>query len=275
MGNKNFKQMAWTLLAGLALLPLSTQAQTIRGDFNMDGAVNIGDVPGMINYLLTGTPGVVDPADRDTITVRGETFVMVHVHGGTYSRSVVNVKTMDHDYWIAQTVVTQELWHAVTGDYIYGPIFPNNPMSYCNYEECMVFIDSLNALTGRQFRVPTEQEWEFAAYGGKLTMGYTYSGSNDINEVAWYKGNRDDALVYLPSYQASYYDMPVTSKAPNELGLYGMCGSVWEFTDLGLNDYCGLRGGDRSSTADKCLPTSSLSIPKTQKNGLHGLRLAM
>ena len=272
----NFKHAAWTMLACLALLPLSAQAQTMRGDMNMDGSVNVGDVTSVIRYLLTGTPDVMMPTDRDTITVGSEAIVMVHVHGGTYSRTPVNVMTMDHDYWIAQTVVTQELWHEVTGDYIPRPVFPNNPMKYMSYEQAQAFIDSLNIRTGKQFRMPTREEWQFAAYGGKLTMGYEYAGSDDINEVAWYKGNRDDALVYLPSYQASYYDMPVTSKAPNELGLYGMCGCVWEFCQI-LNDggSCQLFGGDYTCNASDCRPTSMRTISTTETMGLHGLRLAM
>ena len=66
------------------------------------------------------------------------------------------------------------------------------------------------------YRLPTEMEWEFAARGGNLTHGYTYSGSNDIDEVAWYDENSGSTTH------------AVGSKAPNELGLYDMSGNVIE-----------------------------------------------
>ena len=63
------------------------------------------------------------------------------------------------------------------------------PVENVNWEDCQVFIKKLNALTGRKYRLLYEAEWEFAARGGNRSMGYKYSGSNNINDVAWYKGN--------------------------------------------------------------------------------------
>lgn len=263
------------LVAAASLLPSVAQGQTMRGDYDMDGEVTVADVTGMINYLLTGSPGEVPKTDRDTVWVKRHPFVMVRVHGGTYCRSFRNYKTVDHDYWLGQTEVTYELWKAVMGS---APIiipYPDNAMYYVTYNDCLAFIDSLNAMTGRQFRLPTELEWEFAAFGGRFARGYTYSGSNDIGEVAWYTGNEREGRVYLS--EGWIYNVPVASRQPNELGLYDMSGGVWEFCqarDQNLNR-CPLRGGDRHTDAEYCLPTYSKIVQSTETFSLSGLRLAM
>lgn len=117
---------------------------------------------------------------------------------------------------IGQTEVTQELWQAVMGSNPSQHVGNNLPVDYVSWNECQEFITRLNALTGRNFRLPTESEWEFAARGGNLSKGYLYSGSNNVDDVAWHTNN------------SGRLSQPVATKAPNELGIYDMSGNIQE-----------------------------------------------
>ena len=91
------------------------------------------------------------------------------------------------------------------------------PVNNLSWQQANLFVARLNELTGGHYRLPTEAEWEYAAKGGKLSRGYRYSGSDQIDEVAWYSGNANNRAY------------PVGLKKPNELGLYDMTGNVGEF----------------------------------------------
>lgn len=175
--------------------------------------------------------------NNGVITVNGVSFKMIKVSGGTFQMGKSadgNDETPVHDvtlsdYYIGQTEVTQELWQAVMGS---NPSFFNGnklPVEEVSWNDCQKFITKLNQLTGYNFRLPTEAEWEFAAKGGTQSRGYTYSGSNTIGDVAWYNSN------------SSRKTHEVATKAPNELGIYDMSGNVWE--------WCQDWGGDYSSSS--------------------------
>ena len=174
-----------------------------------------------------------------TFTVNGISFKMIKVEGGTFmmgahanqedearfNEKPVHSVTLG-SYYIAETEVTQALWETIMGD---NPSCfkdsVNNPVERVSYDYCKKFISKLEALTGKQFRLPTEAEWEFAARGGNKSKDYIYAGSNNLDEVAWCAYNSDG------------YTHPVKTKAPNELDLYDMTGNVWEWCDDWYRDY--------------------------------------
>ena len=202
-------------------------------DINGDGFFNISDVTALIDYLLTdewkwSEPVPPLPDNADVFTVNGVSFAMIHVEGGTFmmgnneelnSRPVHQVTLSS--YWIGETEVTSELWYAVMGGYsMYITTRGLQPVAYLNWDNCQEFITRLNELTGMEFHLPTEAQWEFAARGGNLSHGYKYAGSDDINDVGWYNGNTPLGSSWHPY---------IKTKLPNELGLYDMSGGIAEF----------------------------------------------
>ena len=215
-----------------------------NADCDKDGNVNIADVTALIDYLLMGH-WPWDAPVYETFTVNGVTFKMVAVEGGTFTMGATAEQGSDaydwekpphqvtlSSYCIGETEVTQALWQAVMGS---NPSYfaPSNgyaenlqrPVECVSWNDCQAFISRLNDLTGKNFRLPTEAEWEYAARGGNKSQGYKYAGSNDINTVTWYWDN-------IPSQSSGtdgYGTQPVATKAHNELGLYDMSGNVWEW----------------------------------------------
>ena len=226
--------------------------------------------------------------------VKGVRFVMVPVEGGTFTMGATAEQGKDADkdekpahevtlssYYIGQTEVTQELWTAVMGSNPskFKGRGSNLPVEKVSWKDCQRFIENLNAATGKQFRLPTEAEWEYAARGGNKGKGYKYSGGNDIDAVAWYDDNSASGTH------------PVATKAANELGLYDMSGNVWEWCQDRYGKYekgaqtnptgatsgsCRVcRGGSWYGSARRCRSSNrDISEPSVSHNGL-GFRLAL
>lgn len=129
------------------------------------------------------------------------------------------------DYYIGETQVTQALWKSVMGNNPSYSKGDNLPVEQVSWGDAQEFIKKLNGVTGRTFRLPTEAEWEYAARGGKKSNRYRYSGSYNIDEVAWYDGNSRGKTH------------PVKEKMANELGLYDMSGNVREWCNDWFGDY--------------------------------------
>ncbi len=109
---------------------------------------------------------------------------------------------------------------------------PNSPAIYVSWDDAAEFCRWLSEISNKEYRLPTEAEWEYAARGGIKSKGYKYAGSNDINEVS----NYDDAIMLNDdSLNLKIIDQ-VGQKRPNELGIYDMSGSVWEWCYDGYSD---------------------------------------
>lgn len=166
-------------------------------------------------------------------------------------------------FYICKYEVTQKLWNDVMGENPSEMQGDELPVEQVNWDDCQAFIDKLNKLTGMNYRLPTEAEWEYACKGGKCSKGYEYSGSNDIDEVAWYADNSEGKTH------------PVGQKHPNELGLYDMSGNVWEWCQ-DMQDRTGMcRGGSWIHNARNCDPSLPNETPRPFKINCLGLRLAL
>ena len=155
---------------------------------------------------------------------------MVRVEGGTFTMGATSEQGSDvfddekpahqvtlSSFSIGKYEVTQEEWQAVMGSNPSSFKGAKRPVENVSLEDCQEFIRKLNALTGKQFRLPTEAEWEYAARGGNRSRGYKYAGSDNLGSVAWFEGN------------SSSQTHDVGQKSPNELGLYDISGNVWEW----------------------------------------------
>ena len=196
------------------------------------------------------------PEKKQTFMVNGISFDMIKVEGGTFQMGSNDSEAYGDEkpvhsvtlsaFYMCETQVTQALWKAVMGSNPSNFRGDNLPVESVSYNDIVnEFIPKLNRLTGRNFRLPTEAEWEFAARGGNKGNGYKYAGSDNIGSVAWYADNSGSKT----------HAHAVKGKSPNELGLYDMSGNVWEWCSDWYDDY-----GSASQTNPKGPSSGSLGV---------------
>ncbi|MCQ2262480.1 MAG: SUMF1/EgtB/PvdO family nonheme iron enzyme, partial [Bacteroidales bacterium] len=256
-------------------------------------------------YLYGGFRLVMDTFSTNLdVTVNGYTFRMKYVEGGTFNMGAQSTSSSASNFdsnaepdekpvhsvtlssfYMGETEVTQGLWDAVMGQgssshgdwSATSGLGANYPAYNISYSDVQTFVTQLNALTGRNFRVPTEAEWEYAARGGGQSQGYKYSGGNTIGNVAWYSSNSSSVIH------------TVKGKTPNELGIYDMSGNVWEWCSDWRGNYSAgsqtnptgpdsgtqrrARGGCAVNTADKCRVSTRFYSNPSNRTGSMGFRL--
>jgi formylglycine-generating enzyme len=214
---------------------------------------------------------------------------MVKVEGGTFqmgnddfsvSRPIHTVTLSN--FYIGKYEVTQSEWRAVMGkdpEELTEFKGDSMPVHSVNWEDIQEFLQKINAKMGKNYRLPTEEEWEFAAHAGVDTRshyGYEYSGSSDVGIVAWMNENSERKTH------------AVGGKNANGLGIYDMSGNIWEWCQDWSKGYLGnsevpddtgsyrvIRGGSWNNNAVWCRCSFRNGCkPLTRSNSV-GFRLAL
>lgn len=242
---------------------------------------------------------------KETFTANGVSFKMVKVEEGTFKMGATPdqgevlasepVREMTvGTFYIGETEVTQGLWKAVMGtspsvfSHTWDKVANRLPVENVSWQDCKEFIKKLNKLTNRKFRLPTEEEWEYAARGGKKAKATRFAGSNNIEEVGWYAQNSGKKHLDKDWRREELRDNEckthmVAEKAPNELGIYDMTGNVDEITNTKYTrskyksehgKYI-VKGGSYSYTVDNCAISRLGVVSPKDKSCEWGLRLAL
>ena len=245
-------------------------------------------------YLISNDLGVSSPI------INNLQHNMVHVDGGVLTIRVPPIQgyvkededMITHDFivssfQISRYQVTQEEWEFVMGRNPSIHKGARRPVEFVELSDCQKFINRLNIITGMSFRLPKETEWEFAARGGIYSKGFSFSGGNNLDAVAWYRNN----AFKIGESDPDHGSHPVGQKQPNELGLYDMTGNVWEWCydyydnqrwphpydadGHKLSPSYAIRGGGWKSPLRLCQIICRVQTSPTERRETLGFRLAL
>jgi len=296
-----FPQTSLTLNVGatsilpVMVLPCDATDQTLNWSSSEPKVATV-DNNGKITAIAEGI-AVITAASNDGnrlakcgVRVIDTEIEMIFVEGGTFTMGCTEGYYCQGDefpghqvtlnsFQISKYLVTQKLWQTVMG---YNPSYfrgDNLPVEQVSWYDAQNFINKLNEFTGKNYCLPTEAQWEFAARGGNESHGYIYSGSDDVDAVAWYGNDNND------------YTKPIGTKAPNELGIYDMSGNVYEWVNDWFESYTDApqinpqgppygfdkvaRGGAWFGPAQNCRVTYRKYYPTYTTYSYLGFRLAL
>ena len=231
-------------ITALAPLPVGTTVMLL----DSAGISYRIEYEGRVGYVIKlygGKPSLL-PCGKVRVTGSGSTTTpatplalptMIRVRGGTFTMGSPESAAGRGDdetqhpvtlsgFEIGQYEVTQKLWRAIMGANPSDFQGDSLPVENVSWDDIKVFLKKLNARApGKNYRLPTEAEWEFAARGGTLSKGFLYAGSADLNKVAWFSENSGSKTHF------------VGQKEANELGLYDLSGNVYEWCSDWYGDY--------------------------------------
>ncbi len=180
------------------------------------------------------------PYEPIMVFVTGGSFEMGSNIGDDDEKPVHSVNLSD--YFIGKYEVTQVQWKAVMGE---NPSYymrcDSCPVERVSWDDVQVYLEKLNRMTGKSYRLPTEAEWEYAARGGQSSRAYVYAGGNSAETVGWIwenSGNKTHQIGLKPA---------------NELGIYDMTGNVWEWCNDWYEPYSSSNPDGSSSSTYKVL----------------------